>query len=233
MKPYSAVLFTLLLLLPLAPARAQKLPDLRDQGSWGDKEKQEFLKYLKSNQQLPVTGDVKNVPVGKGGRAVSRRARYLALNLLSDKMNAGGPAYGAELIAGGHLFSWIRYYGGVGYTGIKREKLDGDTAKLAHYEIPAGIEFALIPLGTPQTRYVLLRFGVSEHYFAGSAKSSDFGTSLKGWHPAWNAALGYEWQIPDTRWRFNIAADAYKAFGGGDNPYFYGTGLKTGLAYTF
>jgi hypothetical protein len=222
----------LLLLGAAAPAAAQKLPDLHDQAAWCDKEKQEFLKFLRSNQQLPVTGDVKNVPAGKGGQAVSRRARYLALNLLSDKMNTGGPAYGGELIAGGHLFSWIRYYGGIGYTGIKRDKLDGTAAKLSHYQVPAGIEFALIPLGTPQTRYVLLRFGVSEHYFAGSAKSSDFRTSLKGWHPAWNAALGYEWQIPDTRWRVNIVAGAYKAFGGG-NPYFYGTGLKTGLAYTF
>lgn len=233
MKSYSVALASLLLLAALAPVRAQKLPDMRDQGSWGEKDKQEFLKYLRSNQQLPVTGDVKNVPVGKGGRAVSRRARYLTLGAFSDKMNTGKTCYGPELLAGGHLFSWIRYYGGLKYTGIKRDKLDGTAENLAHFEIPAGIEFALIPLGTPQTRYVLLRFGVSEHYFAGSAKSSDFKPSLKGWHPAWNAGLGYEWQIPDTRWRFNIVADAYKSFGGGNNPYFYGIGLKTGLAHTF
>ncbi|MBI4801110.1 MAG: hypothetical protein HY796_01165 [Elusimicrobia bacterium] len=242
MKNFRALFFSSLLLSPLAPARAQTLPDMKDQASWGEKDKQEFLKYLRSNQQMPVTGQVKDVPAGKKGRAVPRKARYLNLNLVTDsltsvagagKTKTGKPAFGAKALAGGHLFSWIRYYGGLKYTGIKRDKLDGTAAKLSHLEIPAGIEFALIPLGTPHTRYVLMRFGLAGHYISGAAKSSDFHTSIKGWHPSWNAGLGYEWQIPDTNWRVNLLAEGYRSFSGGKTPKFYGIGLTTGLAYTF
>lgn len=241
MKTYSAAFALLLLTGPPAPASAQKLPDLQKQASWGEKDKQEFLKYLKSNQELPE-GMVKNVPAGKGGGFRSHRARYLALSGLSDsvilvaddgKMHTGKPTFGGRLVAGGHLFSWVRYYSGLKYNRIRQDKLDGTEAKLTHLEVPAGIEMALIPLGTPQTRYVLLRFGLSEHYFSTSAKGSDFQTSVKGWHPAWNAGLGYEWQIPDTRWRVNILTEGYRSFSGGKTPEFYGIGLTAGLAYTF
>ncbi|MBU2572839.1 MAG: hypothetical protein KKH28_02020 [Elusimicrobia bacterium] len=242
MKLSAVILVSLALLSPLAPAGAQTLPDMHNQASWGEKDKQKFLKFLKSNQQMPVTGQVKNVAAGKRGRAAPRKARYFALNLVTDsltsvagdgKTKTGKPAFGPKALAGGHLFSWVRYYGGLKYTRISRDKLDGTAAKLSHLELPAGIEFALIPLGTPHTRYVLLRFGVSGHYVYGSAKSSDFQTSIKGWHPSWNAGLGYEWQISNSNWRTHLLAEGYRSFGGGKTPEFYGIGLTTGLAYTF
>ncbi len=241
MKLSRFLLVPLLLLSPLPKAAAQALPDLKSQASWGEKEKQEFLKHLKSNQELP-SGLVKNVPASPGSRAGSHKARYLSLSPLSDalivvgsdgKLNTGEPSFGARLAAGGHLFSWIRYYAGVKYTRLKQEKLDGSRARLTHYEFPAGIELALIPLGTPHTRYVVMRVGLSEHYFSSSAKGSDFQTSVKGWHPAWNAGIGYEWQVPDTRWRVNILTEGYRSFAGGKTPEFYGIGLTAGLAYTF
>ena len=86
MKIPGVVFLSLLLLSPLAPAGAQTLPDLHDQASWGEKDKQEFLKFLKSNQQMPVTGNVKAVAASEGGRPGSHRARYLTLNVFSDSL---------------------------------------------------------------------------------------------------------------------------------------------------
>jgi len=232
------------LMLPAfaVPAFAQKLPDLKNQPAWGEKEKQDFLKYLRSSQQAPISGQVKDVAPVKGEPGRLRKARYLTLSLEGDSMfirsaegglHNGSVALGAKALAGGHLTSWIRYYGGIKFDRLHQEKLDGTTAHLAHYEIPAGIELALIPLGTPQTRYVLMRAGLSYHYIKGPVSKSDFDTSLLGWNGAWNAGLGYEWQFDNSNWRANVLAEGYKSFAGGGNPRFYGLGVTAGLAYTF
>ena len=244
MNAARAIFFGLLLFGWASPARAQRLPDLKDQPAWGEKEKQEFLKYLKFDQQVPVTGQVKEVSRVKGEPTTLRKARYVTLNLVTDSMMIESPdgklhteamTLGAKALVGGHIFSWTRYYAGLKYNRMGQDKLDGTTAHLAHYEIPVGIELALIPLGTPHTRYVLMRFGVSSHYVtaSGSAAKSDFGTSLLGWHTAWNAGLGYEWQLDNSNWRGNILAEGYRSFSGGGNPGFYGLGFTAGLAYTF
>ena len=162
MKNFRALFFSLLLLGPLAPAGAQTLPDMKDQASWGEKDKQEFLKFLKSNQQMPVTGQVKDVPAGKGGRALSRRARYLTLNAFSDKMNTGKPSFGPEILAGGHLFSWIRYYGGLKYTGIKRNKLSG-APRIFHSRSRSGSNSRLYRWAPPDA-LCAAEVRVSEHY---------------------------------------------------------------------
>ena len=77
---------------------------------------------------------------------------------------------------------------------------NGQKARLNHYEFPAGFELALIPLGTPHTRYVLLRGGVAVHYIQGNRRDADFDTTLLGVRGTWNAGLGYEWQIAETNW---------------------------------
>ncbi|HNW44801.1 MAG TPA: hypothetical protein PKI19_09870 [Elusimicrobiales bacterium] len=227
------------------PARlaAQALPDLKNQAGWKEKDKQDFLKFLKSGQQAPVSGQVKSVANGTDSKWSPRKARYLTLGLASDSiitvnnagvMKTGAPSFGPELLVGGHMFSWVRYYGGLKYNRINQDKAGGGHSRLAHYEIPVGIELALIPLGTPQTRYVLMRFGVSSHYFANSAaKKTDFNPSLLGWHEAWNVGLGYEWQFAETNWRANILAEGCKSFVGKNSPEFYRAGLTAGLAYTF
>lgn len=233
------VLLTLCLLLPAAAApRAETLPNLRDQAAWGEKEKKEFLGFLKSNQAIPA-GQVKQIAAGNGGGRAPSKARYASLAMVSDTLilDVGGRSktetttLGPKLLVGGHVFSWVRYYAGLKYNRVGQEKLDGTRAHLSHIEVPLGLELALIPLGTPHTRYFLLRGGVSEHYFNGSAKKSEFKEPLQGWRPAWNLGLGYEWQFDNSNWRFHSLAEGYRSFSGGTQ--FYGIGLTAGFVYTF
>lgn len=236
----TALLTLCLLLTGAAFARAETLPSLRDQAAWGEKEKKEFLGFLKSNQAIPA-GQVKQIAAGNGGGRSPSKARYASLALASDTLilDTGGgrskteaTTLGPKLLAGGHVFSWVRYYAGVKYNRVGQEKLDGTRAHLSHIEIPLGLELALIPLGTPHTRYFLLRGGVSEHYFYGSAKKADFKNPLLGWRPAWNLGLGYEWQFDNSNWRFHSLAEGYRSFAG-NGAQFYGIGLTAGFVYTF
>jgi len=234
------VLITLLACCP-AHAGAARLPDLRSQASWSEKEKKEFLNFLNTNQPVPA-GQVRAVANGAGGRAAQRKARYASLGLASDTLiiDAGGgrsdtetTTLGGKLLVGGHLFSWVRYYAGVKYNRVGQDKLDGSRAHLSHVEVPAGLELALIPLGTPHTRYMLLRAGVSSHHFSGPASAADFRAPLKGWHPAWNLALGYEWQFDNSSWRFHSLAEGYRSFYRSGKTQFYGIGLTAGFVRTF
>lgn len=228
------------LLLSAAPAAAQKLPDLGGQAAWTEKEKQEFLKYIKSDRTAVPSGQVKAQPASRSASAAARKARYLSLGFSAEEFSTENSAarvssvssgLGARLLAGGHLFSWVRYYGGLRYGRLGQERLDGTVARLSHVEVPAGIELALIPLGTPHTRYILIRGGVSAHSFAG-ARKAEFADPLVGWRMAWNLGLGYEWQLPDSNWRANLAAEGYKSFSG-RSPQFYGLGVSAAAAYTF
>ncbi|MBI4351296.1 MAG: hypothetical protein HY550_07650 [Elusimicrobia bacterium] len=236
----TALLTLCFLLCCAASARAENLPNLRNQAAWSEKDKKEFLGFLKSNQPIPA-GQVKQLASGNGGglKAPSK-ARYASLALVSDTMilDIGGgrsrtetATLGPKLLVGGHVFSWVRYYAGLKYNRIGQEKLDGTRAHLSHAEIPVGLELALIPLGTPHTRYFLLRGGVSEHYFYGGAEKSEFREPLPGWRPAWNLGLGYEWQFDNSNWRFHSLAEGYRSFSGGAQ--FYGIGLTAGFVYTF
>lgn len=235
-------LLSLLLLLFIAGAAgAASLPDLGGQASWGEKEKKEFLGFIKSSQPMPA-GQVKRVAESGGfSRRAPSKPVYASLGLAADSLvlDLGGgrsktetTTVGPKLLVGGHLFSWVRYYSGIKYNRVGQKKLDGTRAHLSHIEIPLSVELALIPLGTPQTRYVLLRGGVSEHLFSGPAQKSDFGAPLLGWHPAWNLGLGYEWQFSNSNWRFHSVAEYYKTFSGG-GVQFRGGGLTAGFAYTF
>jgi len=238
-----AALITISLALFCASfARAETLPNLKDQAAWGDKEKKEFLGFLKSNQPIPA-GQVKQIAAGNGGggRQSPSKARYASIGLVTDTMilDLGGGrtktetmTIGPKLLVGGHIFSWVRYYTGLKYNHIGQDKLDGSRAHLSHVEIPLGLELALIPLGTPHTRYFLLRGGFSEHYFYGSAKKAEFKEPLLGWRPAWNLGLGYEWQFDNSNWRFHALAEGYRSFSG-SGAQFDGLGVTTGFVYTF
>ena len=236
----AAILTVCLVLFGASLPRAESLPNLKNQAAWGDKEKKEFLGFLKSSQPIPA-GQVKQIAAGDSVRRAPSKARYASLALVTDTIildtGAGRTTtetatLGPKLLVGGHIFSWVRYYAGVKYNRIGQEKLDGSKAHLSHLEVPLGLELALIPLGTPHTRYFLLRGGVSEHYFYGGAKKSEFKAPLLGWRPAWNLGLGYEWQFDNSNWRFHSLAEGYRSFSGG-GAQFYGIGLTAGFVYTF
>ncbi len=233
------LLACLLLCRPAADLRAAALPDLHSQAAWGPVEKKEFLQFLDSGRGLPA-GNVRSVSYSAPA-SPARKARYAALDAFWEEVTADAGAGktraepsspGAELLLGAHLFSWVRYYAGLKYSTVGQRELDGSTARLAHLEAPLGIELALIPLGTPHTRYVLLRGGLSGHYFTGPVRKSDFAAPLLGWHPSWDLGAGYEWQFYDSRWRFHALAEYYSSFGG-DGAQFHGAGLSAGFAYTY
>ncbi len=236
----SPLLIALLLLLPCA-SRAQKLPDLGSQAAWTEKEKQEFLKYIRSDRTAVPSGQVKaNGSSSAAAAARVRKARYAALGFSAESLSTDDSAakvsdeasgLGPRLLLGGHLFSWVRYYAGVRYGRYGQVRLDGTSARLSHLEIPAGVELALIPLGTPHTRYMLVRGGVSLHNFYG-ARKAEFNDPLLGWREAWNLGLGYEWQFPDSNLRANVVAEGYRSFSG-RAPQFHGLGLSASIVRTF
>ena len=99
--------------------------------------------------------------------------------------------------------------------------------------MPLGIELALVPLGTPQTRYVILRGGATFHHFQKTGIANQLEAPIEGWQGSWNVGLGYEWQFANTPWRFHVLAEAYKSFVLEDSPQFLGGGLTSGFVYTF
>lgn len=243
--------FALLLALGAAAVRgvgrppsllAQTPADLKKQDAWTDRDKKEFIKFLKAGPALPAEGEVKAVAAPAGGAVKARKARYITLGGFSDtvltvaadeKVNTEATSAGPKLLVGGHIFSWVRYYAGAGYTRVKQAKLDGTRASLNHFRVPVGVELALIPLGTPHTRYVLLRGGLSAHRFSSGADKSEFGTSLLGWHGSYDIALGYEWQFADTNFRVHALAEGYRSILRSGTAKFYGVGLAGGVVYTF
>lgn len=233
----SAILLIAALAAPLSAG-----PDLTKQGSWSDGDKKAFLKYLKSGEAAPVMGQVKDVTVAAGEEAPIRKARYMTLEMASDSIftataagavNNETSSIGPRLLVGGHIFTWMRYYTGLQYNSMSQERLDGSRSLVGHYQVPFGVEFALIPLGTPHTRYVLLRAGVTAHDFRASDDKVNFTTPLNGWAGSWNLGLGYEWQIHDSRWRLHALAEGYKSFLLENSARFYGVGATLGVAYTF
>ena len=240
--PGAARRFSILLAAALC-APAAFAQDLNHQDVWSEGDKKAFLNYLKSGKEGAVTGSVKEVPGAAEETVVKvRKARYATLELASDTVFTVAPSgalanqstsFGPRLLVGGHLFTWIRYYGGVQYNSMTMPQNSGQRALVSHVQIPLGLELALIPLGTPQTRYVLLRGGVTAHHFGSNADSGTFQTPLIGWQGSWNVGLGYEWQVPQTGWRLHLLAEGYKSFLLKDASRFYGVGLTGGVAYTF
>lgn len=236
----NAVLLASFFLAFSAALKAEQVPDLGRQDRWTDSDKKSFLRYLKSNQSLPVLGQVKEVDQPAPYRV--RKAAYLTLNAASDtvfvfsgtqdRLKTESTSIGPKLILGGHLFSWIRYYAGAQYNKFEQQKLDGTKARLVHYQVPVGLELALIPLGTPHTRYVVLRGGAAAHWIDGEAVKSDFEVPLMGFQRTWNLGLGYEWQISDSRWRLHAVAEGYRSWGNSSSSKFYGLGLSAGFVYT-
>jgi len=234
-------LFIALLAALGSPSSAQSLPDLQHQDAWTEQDKKAFLDYVESGKTAPVKGSVRRTEAQEAKEAdeeSTHMARYLTASLQNNMMftNSGGKLTeqsnnaGLRLLAGEHLFSWVRAYSGLEYSGYAQQKLNGSTADLSHLRIPVGLELALIPLGTPHTRYVILRAGASLHRFWGDgASDSDFQTSLLGWEESWDLGLGYEWQISNTPWRWHVVAEGEKAWSGR----FYSASLAAGLVRTF
>jgi len=226
-----------------ASARAQTVPPLADQKSWTDADKAEFLKYLNSDAPMP-TGSVSKsaAPASSDANFTSHAARSIELGPATTSIFPysgghysgtvdGGP--GARLVVEQHFEPWLRFYAGLEGEPLYQKERNGQTASLTRWAAPAGLEFALVPLSTPQTRYVLMRLGVAPAAVSAATNRSDFSAPILGMSLAWDLGLGYEWQIPDSRWRLNAALDGLHSISNRDDVSYYGLGAALAVVYTF
>jgi hypothetical protein len=229
--------------LAAAAVRAQTAPSLGTQPNWTDADKAEFLRYLNSNAPMPSGA------VSKAGPAASsadesnfHTARSLELGPASVVLfpfsgnHIGGTATGgpgARLVFEQHFEPWLRFYAGLEGETMRQREIGGQTASLTRWAAPAGLEFALVPLSTPQTRYVLIRLGIAPSNVSSAANRGDFSTPVLGASAAWDAGLGYEWQIAETPWRINAALDGLRSISNRSNISYYGLGGTIAAVYTF
>lgn len=216
-------------LVLLISSRALAAPSMKDQKNWTEGDKQEFLKYLDTGRGAPISGQVRDVAFPESAeeyRAPARKPFYLALEANTSR------SLGPRVLAGNHLFSWIRYFAGIEFHSFERAKLNGSMADVSDFQVPLGLEFALIPLGFPHTEYILLRGGLGLHAVSSDAESTEFANSILGVRLTWNLGIGYEWQIKETGFRVHALAEAQIATGSLDNG-FTSLGATVGVAYMF
>jgi len=216
------------------------MPSLGDQQVWTQQDKATFLHYLNSNKPM-VSGQVREVSLAENGLAAPHSAWSLELGPASTTLfpfseRGGEPTargtLGVRALYERHLTPWLRAYAGLEAESLRQARTDGSTAELMRWSVPAGIEFALVPLATPQTRYVLLRVGLDASQVSG-APGSDFSSPIVGTSAAWDIGLGYEWQIPNTSWRVNAALDGLRSMGDRNGVGYYGLGTTLALVRTF
>ena len=220
---------------------AQARPPLDQQKAWTQADKQQFLRYLDSDAPMP-SGQVKEVSAPAGQKWVSREARALEVGpeMLMLFPSFGGHYSGTALAMPGvrvmyerHFVPWLRGYAGLEYDSMRQQARDRAWESLDRYAVPVGLEFALVPLSTPQTRYVIMRLGASISNISGSATRADFAAPLLGTSAAWDLGLGYEWQISDSNWRVNGTFDGLRSISNRSGVGYYGFGANLGIVYTF
>lgn len=228
--------------------RAEKPPPLSRQQTWTEKDKADFLKYLNSNQpsasgqskELVLPSEQKAAEAGKKWSSHAARALEIgpAATVIYPFTQEGHivtatPMYGGRMLYVQHFRPWIRGYLGLEVSAMRQRHKDDTWGRMTRWAVPVGLEFALVPLATPQTRYVLLRMGVVGSHVASPDQRSDFVAPIIGDSAAWNIGLGYEWQLADSNWRVNAAFDGLRAMEKKDEVGYYGLGGTIGLAYTF
>lgn len=225
-------------------ANAGAAVSLSNQGAWTDSDKAEFLNYLDSGKEPPISGQVRSVrPALSEARdePSAQKPFYLTVEAVGGvtvtEAQGSAPSdqeatIGPRLTFGGHLFSWIRFFAAFEYDSLNELHLDGTRSGVDHFQIPIGLELCLIPLGSPQTQYILLRGGFGTHLFNTGTASSLFVNPVVGVEETWDLGLGYEWQIRESHLRFHALAATQIAFGF-QTSRFYSVDLTAGVAYLF
>lgn len=226
-----------------AASAAETPPPLDQQRAWTPADKAQFLRYLGSSAPALPAGDVKSAgaPPAEGyasfraARSISVSPTYLQLFPYAGSRYGGTVHDGAggKVLLERHVRPWLRTYAGLEYDPLSQRRLDGSTARLTRWAVPAGVEFALVPLATPQTRYVLLRLGAVASDITGPGSRADFAAPVLGTSAAWDMGLGYEWQIADSRWRVNAAVDGLRSIASRGGVAYYGMDTTLGVVFTF
>ncbi|MCK5381250.1 MAG: hypothetical protein KAJ81_07245 [Candidatus Latescibacteria bacterium] len=173
----------LLLLIPAFTAAAK--PDMSRQDTWGEKEKEEFYRWLKQNTtsaeetQLVNTTpfeQMQGIPGTLSDNYFSLRAGTyglfgFALEEETDLEESGeidGSLRGLDLQLGKPIKTWFRRIYNAGfYKGSVDQKLNGGAeigGDFSLYRLGVHLELALVPLGHDQTRNIILRGGLDLLY---------------------------------------------------------------------
>jgi len=193
------------------------MPDLKQQKGWGPGEKKAFLRFLESGASSGRSR-IRYVPVNSSMvPGSSRRPLFVGTSLVYEKLFSAGKdtnvretasQAGGRFVLGGHIYSWLRLFSGLTYTQMNRKTLDQKTQNVRHFQVPLLIEAPLIPLGTSHTNYLLIRGGASYHWLRGAEKDDLF-NPVEDWDIRFG--VGYEWQIYNSRFRYNIVLEGYEA----------------------
>lgn len=205
-------------------------PQLAGQQNWSKKDKDQFIQSIKGSGSIFD----RNKKVAISPRPEERAkignhdSKYImmhydggrSLSLSTQNFGVNHYRHGPAIYFGNHLFSWIRYALGTEYHQVRMKMLPYDYYYLSEITIPLWFEFALIPLGSPHTRYLILRSGLQGNYLWGKTeeitqlnlnnpeiKTSTESPDVLGLSTYWITGLGYEWQLGENFWRVHVLAN--------------------------
>ncbi len=218
----------LILLVILLNVSVFAKPSLKNQSKWSNKQKDEFIKYALQGSPSPSSKKIKVLKEnsthsdqsttwsGDSGKFMSL-SYHGGYTFAEDPLDYSQYEHGATLLAGDHLFSWVRIASGIRYfkvNGQINNRVDYSLNKLV---VPFQGELALIPLGFPHTEYLLLKVGIAINYLWANQEGEELlrdVTQVKydpslGFSSEWLTSIGYEWQLGENFWRIHLTLDAH------------------------
>ncbi len=238
--PRSTVLVATLIALGTTYPTQGSVPNLKNQKKWSASEKNNFFKFLKKegglddapNKSVTLESELSQSLVGDHyGTYLGAGYRFHSIFFHDlEKTDWGSFLHGPELTLGRPLLSWFRLALSASYV-VNQNSARSPIPRLSRrlHGIGAALfaEAALIPLGSPFTRYLLLRAGMSvEQLWSRDNAVTRFRASPL-------ASAGYEWQLGENFFRFNALIQASYPILGPQTERYLEVGPQLGLAYVF
>jgi len=225
-------------------------PNLKRQQKWTKKEKDNFINGIQRNRGATYQDkDITLFEKTDQNKLFGNHAgKYLSLSyhlgrytsLAGDNFGYNSYTNGPLLLWGDHLFSWVRFALGAQYSKIRIKLKEYDYASFDKVSVPTFIELALIPLGSPHTRYLIFRGGVIGDYVWGSKAAkeamnfnNESNLNILGLTGSWYSLAGYEWQLGENFWRIHVAMDLQVPFKVKPDERYINIGMNVGVSYVY